>query len=100
MKFNQITLSPSIPLRQIQLGFKRAVLTHKGECKGFLVPLNDLEELPNVMLSAPKFLKSLEGGVSNFDSVVLTKHSRPVVLWVHPRNYTNLSFDLIGEPKL
>lgn len=100
MKFNQITLSASIPLRQIQLGFKRVVLTHEGGCRGFLVPLNDLEELPNVILSASKFLKSLEGGVSNFDAVVLTKYNRPVVLWVHPRNYTQLSFDLIEEPKL
>lgn len=100
MKFNQVTLSPSIPLRHIQLGFKRAALTHNGECKGFLVPLKDLKDLPGVRLSASKFLKSLEGVLSDYDAVVLTRYNRPVVLWVHPRNYTQLSFDLIGEAKV
>ena len=92
---------------QIRSGNLRVCITHQGKLIGFLVPLKDSNQLPQLSDNSIKFSKFKKfrprtiALIAKYQEVVrISFNKRTIFLFVSGRLQNHLDLPLIGDPNL
>ncbi len=99
----ELTTSARAHRRRWQMGVEAAIITHRGETLGFIVPLEVFSSLPTESVSRmplrdlqPWLFQNRQGWIEGImDGLTLTWHTREVLGFVHPRYRVQLPLPVI-----